>query len=153
MKLKEIMTPLVKTCSPSDTLDAAADVMWKNDCGCVPVVDASANVVGIVTDRDVAMAAYTQGRRLAEIPVTVAMAKKVLTCRADDDVDIAERTMRENQIRRVPIVDAEGRLQGIVSLNDIARTVLEPPRVGVRFIEGIVSTLALVSRPRPGTSS
>lgn len=148
MKIRQVMTKSVKTCSPNDDLNVAADVMWKNDCGCVPILDADAKVVGMLTDRDIAMAAYTQGRPLAQIPVPTAMATHVLVCRADDEIDVAERLMRENQIRRLPVVDAEGHLNGIVSLNDIARLAADPENMDTPFVRTLASTMAFVCRPR-----
>ena len=148
MKIRELMTTTVRTCGPNDNLNTAANLMWNDDCGCVPVVDDGAHVVGMVTDRDIAMAAYTQGAPIAAIPVTTAMAKSVLTCHGDDDIEVAETLMRDNQIRRVPVVDAQGHLEGLLSLNDIARIANEPRRAGSQFVEGIARTLAGVCRPR-----
>ncbi len=148
MRVDQLMTRTVKTCAPTDTLNTAADIMWKNDCGCVPVVDADAHVVGIVTDRDIAMAAYTGGQPLASIPVEVAMAHVIKACHDDEDVATAEFVMRANQIRRVPVLDHEDHLVGMLSLNDIARAAAEPQRVGIRFIEDLARTVAGICRPR-----
>jgi CBS-domain-containing membrane protein len=94
--------------------------MWEHDCGCVPVVDEHGAPVGMVTDRDVCMAAYTQGRALFEIPVATAMSRKIARCRVDDPVAIAESMMRAQQLRRLPVVGFDGRVVGLVSINDIA---------------------------------
>jgi Mg/Co/Ni transporter MgtE len=74
----------------------------------------------MLTDRDVAMAAYTQGRSLDAMSVESAMAKRVHTCSPRDDVSSAEERMREVQVRRLPVVDPLGVLVGIISMNDIA---------------------------------
>ncbi len=121
MRVHEIMTREVKRCRADESLAAAARIMWENDCGCVPVVDGDERVIGIVTDRDVCMAAYTQGKAPSEITVDAAMAHAVATCAPDDPVDDAERTMQRRQVRRLPVVDGAGRLVGILSLNDLAR--------------------------------
>ncbi len=121
MNVGQLMTQDVRACRPEDTLDTAAQIMWDNDCGCVPVVDANRRVVGMLTDRDICMAAYTQGGPLRALLASSAMAKKVFSCKPEDTLEAAEEIMRANQIRRLPVVDAEGRLLGIISLNDIAR--------------------------------
>jgi CBS domain-containing protein len=121
MRVGELMTIDVKACGPGDSLNRAAQIMWENDCGCVPVADGAGKVVGMLTDRDICMAAYTQGRLLAEISVSSAMSKTIVSCRADDAVAAAERLMREERVRRLAVVEADGRLAGILSLSDIAR--------------------------------
>jgi CBS domain-containing protein len=124
MKIDQLMTRPVLTCRPSDGLDAAARIMWEHDCGCVPVVvpaDGDDRVVGMITDRDVCMAAYTQGLPLTAIPVEAAMAHEVRSCRPTDSVGDALRILAGNQIRRLPVLDAGGLLVGMVSLADLAR--------------------------------
>jgi CBS domain-containing protein len=91
-----------------------------NDIGCVPVVE-HGRVVGMVTDRDICMAAYIQGVSLTGALVTSAMSKEVFSCAPNDDIATAEKLMREKQVRRLPVIDAQGHLAGIISLNDIAR--------------------------------
>jgi CBS-domain-containing membrane protein len=120
MLVENLMTREVRTCRAEDTLDAATRIFWEADCGCAPVVDCDGRVVGIVTDRDVAIAAYTQHRPLADIPVSVAMSRQVYSCGPQDTVASAEKVMRSAQVRRLPVVDAEGLLVGLISLNDIA---------------------------------
>ena len=89
--------------------------------GVIPVVNHEGAVVGMVTDRDLCMAAYTQGKPLGEIPVSTAMARDVFGCRPQDSIESVEHLMRDKHIRRVPVIDAEGRLVGLISLNDIVR--------------------------------
>lgn len=123
MKVEQVMSRNVKTCLPNDTLDRVAQLMWENDCGCVPVVDDDGRAVGMITDRDVCMAAYTQGAMLGHLRVGSAMAREVRSCRPMDTVAEAESIMRAAQVRRLPVVDPESRVLGILSLNDIAREV------------------------------
>jgi CBS domain-containing protein len=94
--------------------------MWDGDFGCVPVVGDDGRVVGIITDRDICMAAYFSGRALGAIKVADAMAKTVYACDPDAPVHVAESLMQTHQIRRLPVVDGEERLVGVLSLNDIA---------------------------------
>lgn len=115
------MTTAVKSCGPYDTLNRAAQIMWENDCGAVPVVDHDTRVVGMITDRDLCMAAYTQGVLLNHSQVNGAMSKDIIVCGPAQDIATAEKLMREHQVRRLPVVDDKERLVGILSLNDIAR--------------------------------
>jgi CBS domain-containing protein len=121
MKVKELMTSEAKSCNVFTTLNGAAQIMWDNDCGFVPIADNEGRVIGVITDRDICMAAYLQGAALTGAPVTSAMSKQVFSCRPDDDVSTAEEIMREKQVRRLTVLDSQNRLVGIISLNDIAR--------------------------------
>ena len=119
MKVKEIMTADVKVCSPTSSLADAAGLMWENDCGIVPVVTEGEKVVGLITDRDICMAACTQGRNLSNIAIEEIFSGKVFACEPDDDIHVALKTMRENKVHRLPVVDSNGKLDGILSMNDI----------------------------------
>jgi len=121
MNVESLMTKNVQTCRTTDRLDRAARVMWEADVGSVPVLDEASRVVGMITDRDVCMASYTQGVALAAIPVTTAMARTVVTCKPTDSVADAARLLQKHRIHRLPVLDGIGRLAGIVSVNDLAR--------------------------------
>ncbi len=148
MFVRELMTQNPRSCDMNDNLDAAARAMWESDCGAIPIVDDGGRVVGIVTDRDICMAAYTQGQPLWYIPVDVAMAKDVFTCRADDGVDVAERAMRNARIRRLPVVDQDNRLVGMLSLNDLAREAVHNGHSGAPRNADVTQTLAAICEPR-----
>ncbi len=120
MDVKRLMRHEVPNCKPDDTLNRAAQLMWEEGCGSVPVVDADFRPVGFLTDRDICMAAYTQGRPLGELRVNAVMARRVLSCREGDDLTRAAQLMRENCLRRLPVVDAQGILVGLLDLDDIA---------------------------------
>ncbi len=120
MKVQELMTRDVATCTAADNLSAPARSMWERDCGVVPVIDEDRRVVAVVTDRDIAMAAYTQSRPLHEIPVSTAMSKALYVCRGEDSLETAQGIMRREQLRRLPVVDTARRLVGILTLNDLA---------------------------------
>jgi CBS domain-containing protein len=120
MKVKDVMTPKVKTCFMSDNLAAAAQLMWERDCGCVPVLNEHAQVVGIVTDRDLCMALLLQGASMDEIKVSTVMSKQLFVCTSDDDLSTAEKIMCERKVRRLPVLDRQARLVGLLSLGDIA---------------------------------
>ncbi|HYB92406.1 MAG TPA: CBS domain-containing protein [Candidatus Binataceae bacterium] len=123
MKIKQVMTSQVFACKLDDTLNRAAQLMWENECGCIPIIssDGTGAVVGMVTDRDICMASYTQGKPLFDIPVATAMAHTVISCHPDDEVGRVEALMRTNRVRRIPVLDERGQLKGIVSLDDLAR--------------------------------
>lgn len=148
MKIAELMTKGAMTCSQTDTLDRAAQIMWEHDCGAVPVVDDYGSTVGIVTDRDICMAAYTQGRPLSEIPISVAASRSVIAASPEDSVESAAQLMQTHQIRRVPILNGQGEPVGILGIGDLARHA-----TGIRKMDGvsadlIARTLAAVSQPR-----
>jgi CBS domain-containing protein len=120
MRVKELMTSDVKSCGLDTNLAAAAKIMWEEDCGAVPVTDAQGQVVGMITDRDICIAGATRSRGEGEIPVGDVISKTVYTCAPSDDARSALETMRHRRIRRLPVVDQSGRLNGILSLHDIA---------------------------------
>jgi len=117
-----IMTRNVVSCAGNDTLHRAAQIMWDRDCGAVPVVDAEGRAVGLVTDRDLCMAAYTRGRPLAAISVSSLLSGKLHTCTASTSLDEAVARMRTQRVRRLVVVDPKDqRLVGILALADLAR--------------------------------
>ena len=119
MRIEKIMSRHVTTCAPHDSLEHAASLMWNSDCGCLPVL-ADGTMTGVITDRDICMAALFQGKALRDIRVEEAMAKTVLSCRASDEVQDAQRLMENEQIRRLPVLGNSGELIGILSMADIA---------------------------------
>ena len=121
MKVKELMVRDVRTCFAEDDLNRAAQIMWDADCGAVPVVDAAGIVKGMITDRDVCMAAYTKGRTLGAIHVRVAMAKEIAACSPEDTLESALLIMKKARVRRLPVTERNGKLIGIVSVSDLVR--------------------------------
>jgi CBS domain-containing protein len=153
MKVAKLMARDVRTCTLNDTANTAARIMWENDCGCVPALNGEGRLAGIITDRDICMAAYTQGLTLSMIRAASAMARAVVTCAPDDDVGTAEALMRQNQVRRLPVVDSQGELVGLISLSDIARaTKLElGSQGGPALAEELAETFEAVTKPRAHT--
>jgi len=119
-RVAEVMSKEVASCHMNDSMNRAAQLMWEHDCGCIPVVDDGSRVVGIITDRDICMAAYTQGKSLKELPVSLACSSDVQTCRTIDTLARAEELMTHAQVRRLPVVDPMGVLVGLVSMSDLA---------------------------------
>jgi CBS domain-containing protein len=153
MKVEQLMCRDVGACSPGDALNAAARIMWERDCGCVPVVeqeDGASRVVGIVTDRDICMAAYTQGRSLSEIPVSSTMARNVCSCRATDSIGTALKILEQNQLHRLPVLDQQDHLIGMLSLADLAREAAREHGRGAKEVTDsqVGEAVEAVSAPR-----
>jgi len=154
MKVKEIMTPNPKACSPTTTLSDVAHLMWDYDCGIVPVVQEGGKVVGLITDRDICMAAAMQNRNLSNIAVEDVISGDVFACRTEDDVRQALDIMRHNKVRRLPVLDEDELLIGVLSLNDIARKV-EDGKNGKRTevaYRDVIKTYKSICEPRGKTS-
>ncbi|HWA70722.1 MAG TPA: CBS domain-containing protein [Polyangiaceae bacterium] len=147
MNANELMTRNVATCWKDASLEQAARIMWEADVGCLVVTDAERHAVGMLTDRDIAMAAYTQGVRLGEASVAGAMANRVCSCSPETSAADVEALMQSAQIRRVPVVDSDGKLLGIVSLADLARSAHSSP-LRMPAIPGVAKTLAVITERR-----
>ena len=119
MNTEEIMTRNVKYCWPETSLSEAAALMWDHDCGALPVVDGERKVIGMITDRDIAIAAATKGRLATDINVGEVMSGNVYACVLNEDVSSALKTMSRERVRRLPVIEANGKLAGILSINDI----------------------------------
>lgn len=144
------MTRDVRACSPDDSMAEAAQIMWENDCGCVVVVDDDHHVVGIITDRDLAMAAHLQGVALRDTRVSSAMARDVKVCSPRDTPAMAQAIMQQYRVRRLPVVDDQRKLIGIISLGDLAYAMSAQQTLGGDGMTwtAIAHTLAAVSEPR-----
>jgi len=147
MKVAELMVEEVTACSPDDALNRAAQIMWENDCGCVPVVDRAARLIAMLTDRDICMAAYTRGGTLKDIKVSAAMSSELFACKPDDDLLEAQKMMRERQVRRLPVSDDKGRLVGVLSLNDVARAIARKAVTKAAAADTLVKICAPHSHP------
>lgn len=149
MKIQDVMTTDVVTCKPGDPTSEAARLMWEHDCGVVPVVDEEGRPLGIVTDRDICMAAYTTGRPLAQIRVDEVMSRNLQTCSPEDSIGKAELSMQDRHVRRLPVVDDHSHLVGILSLNDIARCAAQNQgkKHETVAMEHVAETLASVCEP------
>jgi CBS domain-containing protein len=147
----DAMRTRVYMCAPEDTLARAAQVMWEKDLGCLPVCGPGRKAMAMLTDRDISMAAFMQWKHLAETSVESAMSRGLFTCSPDDELGRAEEIMRANQVRRLPVVDAQGVLVGLLSLGDVARYVRQhSPRTanGSMAQQRVADTLAAICEPR-----
>ncbi len=153
MRVENLMAKQVHSCRPEDTLEQAARLMWSFDCGSLPVCGGAGadRPAGMITDRDISMCALFQHKPLSDLRVSEAMSKQVLTCRADDPVEHAEQVMRDGQVRRLPVLNDEGALVGVISLADIAREAAREraqPSKDVTELE-VGDTLAAICVPPP----
>ena len=131
-KCTDVMTKDVVTCTPENTIAEVARLMKTEDIGPVLIVDneQSKTLVGIVTDRDIVVKAIAEGQDVKTTRVGDVMSKKLVTCRADDDVDVAMRAMAQFQLRRIPVVGENMKLLGIISQADVATRVDAPEKTG-----------------------
>ena len=121
MKVQDVMTYDVQTCRPETNLADAAMRMWRGDCGILPVIADGQKVVGVITDRDICMAAATKHRDPAKIRVGEVISGRIYGCSPDTEIHEALKIMQQKQVRRLPIMSTEdGRLAGILSMNDVA---------------------------------
>jgi CBS domain-containing protein len=146
MKVKELMTSDVKSCGLDTNLATAAKIMWESDCGAIPVTDEQGKVVGVITDRDICIAAATRSRTEGEIPVQDVISSIVYTCTPSDDVRAALDTMKNRKVRRLPVVGHDGRLSGIVSIHDIASQARSTKSSDISP-EAVIETLVAITVP------
>jgi CBS domain-containing protein len=145
MHTSTLMSSPAQTCRPNTDLGAVARTMWNHDCGLVPVVNDEGTVVGVITDRDICMAAATRGLRPQEITAEDAMSRAVHVCTTTDEIADALATMKEFTVRRLPVVDGSGRLQGVISMNDIVRASDQNRKPAAA---DVVSVMAAICSPR-----
>ena len=120
MNINEVMSSNVKTCRPDTSLDQVARLMWDNDCGAVPVINEKNKPVGIVTDRDIAMAALHNHRPLWELQASQSyQGQHLCCCHQEDSVENCLTKMEQNGVRRIMVTNQDGTLAGIVSMGDI----------------------------------
>lgn len=145
MHVKDIMVRDAKSCHTDTNLAAATAIMWNSGCGALPVLDGGERVVGMITDRDICVAAGTRNRIPSEIMVRDVVPERVFTCTGPDEIHTALKTMQTQQVRRLPVVGKDGKLQGILSLDDI---VLKASRSDALSYEDAVDTFKAICEHR-----
>ena len=118
MKVRDVMIKNVKFCSPGLNLAAATEILWKAGCGTLPVVE-NGRVLGMITDRDIAIALGTRNVKASEGVVREVSLPKLFYCSSEDDIQVALQTMGAQKVRRLPVIDSKGSLEGILCLDDI----------------------------------
>lgn len=128
----EVMTQDPVCCLPNDSAAKAAQLMKNENIGSIPVIESeqSRTLVGIVTDRDLALTIVAEGQDAKSTLVEAVMTRRLVTCRADDDLGKALDAMAEHQLRRIPVVDHDNRIVGIIAQADVATRVDEPEKTG-----------------------
>lgn len=150
----ELATPVRRlmkapvACSPEDSLNRVAQIMWDMDCGVVPVVSSGGSLVGMITDRDLCMAAYTRGATLGAMTAGSVMSKEVHSCGAGDSIGHAVRVMAEKQVRRLPVIE-EGNLVGVISLADVAQKIAGYHTKHVPACLAFTDAVAAISTQKP----
>jgi CBS domain-containing protein len=119
MKVADVMMRTPASCTAETNLAAAVEILWNRNCGMLPVVDREGKVTGVVTDRDICIALGTRNHPAAEITVAEVQPEKLFSCKADDDIHSALAIMSGAKVRRLPVIDNNGKLQGILSLDDV----------------------------------
>jgi CBS domain-containing protein len=154
MRVKDVMTSSAAAIRAVEPLSAAARVMWDCDCGAIPVIDDASRVIGMITDRDICMSCWTRDRAPSAILVSDSMSKQLFTCSPEDTLAATEDIMRSRQVRRLPVVDAQGRLAGIISLADIVRQAQREQGHRTKEVvpDEVASTLASICQPRAAAS-
>jgi CBS domain-containing protein len=159
MKVGEVMTARIEACDPGTDLGAAAMIMWRNDCGIVPVTEpGSARLRGVLTDRDICMALATTGRPPSERTVSEIMSTAVVSVDPEAEVSQALEAMSRDRVRRLPVVDGQGTLVGMLSMNDLILRAQKTARgkASITFDE-VMRALQAISEhrdeqaPRPAT--
>lgn len=138
------MTRSVGTVAPDESAARAVLIMWERDCGAVPVV-VDKKPVGMVTDRDVAVAVSTSNRQAADIPVRELIGGKVISCRSKDSIGKVLKKMSKYQLRRLPVVDKKGRLRGIISIADLLNAATKNKRIR----KPVFRTITRIVTPNP----
>lgn len=121
MKVRECMCNQVTYITPDSSICDCAKLMCNKHVGCIPVCDKEKNIVGLVTDRDVILRCIANGKDINTTPVKDIMTCKVCCCNQEDEVSNAQKTMSENQIRRLPVVDENNKIIGILTLGDLCK--------------------------------
>ncbi|HLJ42230.1 MAG TPA: CBS domain-containing protein [Candidatus Acidoferrales bacterium] len=149
MKVKDVMVGTPASCTSETNLGSAVEILWKQNCGILPIVDAQQKVIGVVTDRDVSIALGTRNRLPGEITVGQVASGNVFGCKADDDVRTALATMGEAKVRRLPVINANGKLEGILSMDDVVlhSEARIPGRTPELSHDDVVDTLKKLYRP------
>jgi CBS domain-containing protein len=136
-KCDEVMTNSPVCCLPNDVVATTAKLMKSGNVGSIPVIESekTRNLVGIVTDRDLVMKVVAEGKDPKTTKVSAVMTAKVVSCKSDDDLLKAMDSMSKNQLRRIPIIDKDGKILGIISQADVATRVDKPKRTAAMVKE------------------
>ena len=149
MKVRDVMANQVVTCRSETSLAAAGALMWEHDCGLLPVVSESGKLAGVITDRDICIALSTKCKPSSEITLGELIRETAFVCAPDDDIHVALKMMSREKIRRLPVVDSEGGIVGILSINDIIRRAekSDNKRPGISYDDVVRTLQAICAHP------
>lgn len=119
MRVRDVMVETPASCSVNTNLGAAIEMLWNRNCGFLPVVDEQEKVIGVVTDRDLCIAMGTRNRLPGEMTVGEVLSPKLFYCKPEDDIHAALKIMGNKKVRRLPVVDSNRKLKGILAMDDI----------------------------------
>lgn len=156
MKVKEIMTPNAKAIWLTESLADAARMMWENDCGVLPIIKDGRKVIGLITDRDVCMASAVRDRNPSAISVEEVMTGQIYAVNPEDKIEQALELMQQHRIRRLPVINTEGELEGILSMNDVVLHAFAPDEAtgdAIDYGDVVKTYQAICQHPVPATSS
>jgi CBS domain-containing protein len=156
MKVKDVMTPNAKAIWLTESLADAAKLMWENDCGVLPIIKDGRRVVGLITDRDICMGSMMRDTNPSGISVEEVMTGQVYAVNPEDNIDQALQVMQQHQVRRLPVINPEGELEGILSMNDIVLHAKAPGaavRDSIDYSDVVKTYQAICQHPVPATAS
>ncbi len=119
MRVQDVMMRTPAYCNPETNLGSAVQLLWEHDCGFLPIVDAKRKLIGVVTDRDLCVALGTRCQAAGRITVGEVATGKVYSCREQEEIHAALQTMAEKRVRRLPVVNEDGVLQGVLSMDNV----------------------------------
>lgn len=154
MKVKEVMNPDPKAIWITESLADAAKLMWQNDCGILPIIKDGRRVVGMITDRDICMGTAMKDANPSSISVEQVMSGKVFAATPDEEVEQALEIMKTHKIRRLPVVNEEGELAGILSMNDIVlKAKGTNGKAQIKYADVVETYQAICQHPLPMTTA
>jgi len=142
MKVREIMSSNVSCCGPRTSAAAIAEICWNKACGAVPVVDEKNRVLGMITDRDLFIALGTRNARAQDLVAEDVMSRDVASCSPDEDVKHALSVMYARKVRRLPVVDRDKIVKGIVSFTDIVHASLNGAEIAPSAVMNFLTRLS-----------
>jgi CBS domain-containing protein len=158
MQVKDVMHSEVKCCRLNDNLNSVGSLMWNEDYGIVPILDDNDKLQGVITDRDITMAATLKHRPLWEIGCNELLeGKSCYTCQPNDNIHDTLEEMGQRQVHRMPVVDAENNIVGIVSLKDIVEHTTARTKASTRSAKSlsaseVVATLRMIRKSNPAAA-
>lgn len=121
MKVKEVMMAPPICCGAETNLGVAAEILWRQNCGILPITNKQERVTGVVTDRDMFIALATRNRLAGELTLGEITSGRVYSCKPDDDIHLAMATMAKHGVRRLPVVNDTENVVGLLSMDDVVR--------------------------------